>query len=412
MKHKCAVLYISYNGLLEEIVPSQVVPYIRELGKEGFEFTLLTFEKKDSLKKAGRQGLARMRDELMGLGINWRWSRYHKRISLIATSLDVMAGALWVFYFILFKRIRIVHARSIVPAAMCLVSKLFNVKFIFDTRGLLAEEYVGGNQWKENCFKYKLVKFFEKACLMAADEIVVLTEKHKQYLKRFAYLSDKCRTGVIEVIPCCTDTNRFRCAISINPALKEKEGLRDSFIFVYPGKLRTHYMVSEMLDFFKIALDMIPNSSFLILTQDNSGHVRHLALEKGIALDKIIVKNPRFDEIPSLLSLAHAGLFLINPYKKFGSSPIKLGEFLSCGIPVIINKGIGDTEELVKTNRVGVVIEDFNPENYKRALLEFMELIKEGGSVNKRCRDAAMKLLSLDTGVEKYSKIYNRICHV
>ena len=231
MKPKCAVLYISYNGLLEEIAPSQVVPYIRELARENFAFTLLTFEKKERLREAGAKGLAKIKNELNELGIEWRWCRYHKRVSLAATSFDVAVGALWTAYFLIFKHVRIVHARSIVPAAMGAVSKLFNAGFIFDTRGLLAEEYVGGNQWKESSFKYRLVKFFEKACLKAADEIIVLSERHKEYLAGLSYLEDKLRKGAVSVIPCCVDLDRFRYGFTTNAPLRKKEGLENDFVF-------------------------------------------------------------------------------------------------------------------------------------------------------------------------------------
>ena len=39
------ILYISYNGALEPLGQSQVLPYLRELVGHGLEFTLLTFEK-------------------------------------------------------------------------------------------------------------------------------------------------------------------------------------------------------------------------------------------------------------------------------------------------------------------------------------------------------------------------------
>ena len=39
------VLYVSYNGMLEPLGQSQVIPYLRELSKLGVRFTLLSFER-------------------------------------------------------------------------------------------------------------------------------------------------------------------------------------------------------------------------------------------------------------------------------------------------------------------------------------------------------------------------------
>lgn len=398
---KTRILYISYNGLLEEIVPSQVIAYLKKLTAANYEFTLLTFERNDKVKEAGRQKMLGFKDDLGKKRIDWYWLRYHKRFPLFATTFDIAAGAICVIYFIIAKKIKMVHARSIVPAAMCLAAKLFGVKFIFDTRGLLAEEYVGGGHWKEGCFKYKLVKFFEKLCLKAADAVVVLTDKHRDYLLSLAWFAGKNKGNFLKVIPCCVDLDRFKSALN-----SSEEKLNNGFIFVYLGKVGKHYMMDEMLDFLKIAFKAMPSSKFMIITQSSQGPIWDMIDSKKLPRENILIKKPVFEEIPSLVSLAGCGIFFINPYKKFGSSPIKLGEFLSCGIPVIINRGIGDTEELVNKNKIGVVVDQFNEDSYKKALTELLELIRENKKLNDRCRCVASDYLSLELGVSRYKALY------
>src|SRR6266849_4564180 len=86
------VLYISYNGMLDPLGQSQVIPYLKELSREGVRFTLLSFE---GPKAYGREGIERsekLRAELASSQIDWHWLRYHKRPSLPATSYDVLAG--------------------------------------------------------------------------------------------------------------------------------------------------------------------------------------------------------------------------------------------------------------------------------------------------------------------------------
>jgi hypothetical protein len=39
------VLFISYNGMLDPLGQTQVIPYLRELAKRGVSFTLLSFER-------------------------------------------------------------------------------------------------------------------------------------------------------------------------------------------------------------------------------------------------------------------------------------------------------------------------------------------------------------------------------
>lgn len=46
------VLFISYNGMLEPLGQTQVLPYLRKLAQHGVQFTLLSFERRmPSLRK-------------------------------------------------------------------------------------------------------------------------------------------------------------------------------------------------------------------------------------------------------------------------------------------------------------------------------------------------------------------------
>ena len=76
-------------------------------------------------------------------------------------------------------------------------------------------------------------------------------------------------------------------------------------------------------------------------------------------------------------------------------------------MPVIINPGVGDTEELVRTNRIEVVVNKFSEKDFKLAVDGLLELRKEGEDLRKRCRDTAKRYLSKDEAVMKYAKIYD-----
>jgi hypothetical protein len=47
------VLYISYNGMLDPLGQSQVIPYLKELSRAGVQFTLLSFERPHAFTPAG-----------------------------------------------------------------------------------------------------------------------------------------------------------------------------------------------------------------------------------------------------------------------------------------------------------------------------------------------------------------------
>ena len=83
------VLFISYNGMLEPLGQTQVLPYLRELAKRGVKFTLLSFERDKAFTVEGQRACDELKRELAEQGIEWHWLRYHQRPSLPATAYDV-----------------------------------------------------------------------------------------------------------------------------------------------------------------------------------------------------------------------------------------------------------------------------------------------------------------------------------
>jgi len=400
------ILFVSYNGLLEPILPSQAIPYLKGLARRGYEFTLLTYEKKKDLDRAGHAGVRELKEGLKEEGIEWRYLRYHKNPPILSTLFDLLIGALRAFFIIKSRHVKIIHVRGITSGiSILMLSKALRVKILFDMRGLLAEEYVGGGMWKEDGLPFRLVKKAEKKLLVICDAVTVLTQKHLDLNRSFDYLTK--RNIPMEVVPCCVDTSKFNYDDFNKPGLRESLGLEDNFILMYPGKLGSFYFIDEMIGFFGSMLKIIPEAVFFTVTRDDPKIIMDKVAALNIPKDRIFIKTGvTFDEMPSYMRLADAGIFFINPYKKIGSSPIKMGEFLASGVPVIINPGIGDTEELVRANRVGVVVNKFDEKDFRSAVDELLKLREEGEGLRKRCRDTAERYLSKDEAVKKYAKIY------
>ncbi len=72
------VLYISYNGMLDPLGQSQVLPYLRELTTLGVRFTLLSFERAAAFTLDGTAKLDQLRMRLAADGIGWHALRYHQ----------------------------------------------------------------------------------------------------------------------------------------------------------------------------------------------------------------------------------------------------------------------------------------------------------------------------------------------
>ena len=117
------VLYISYNGMLDPLGQSQVIPYLKELSKRGVRFTLLSYERAPAFTSEGEQRCRVLRKELSQFNIEWHHLRYHQRPSLPATAYDVVAGIRFASRLMKRKKVELVHARAHIPAVIALALK-------------------------------------------------------------------------------------------------------------------------------------------------------------------------------------------------------------------------------------------------------------------------------------------------
>jgi glycosyltransferase involved in cell wall biosynthesis len=392
------ILYISYDGVTDPIGQSQIVPYIRSLSSKGINFTVLTFEKRKNFNTDA---------EILDSSISWRKLRYHRNPPVISTCSDILQGIIVAIFLLVKGKIKIVHARGYVSAVMALILKwLFGAKFIFDMRGLWAEEKVDAGVWKKEGLLYKITKYFEKMFFVYSDDIIVLTDNAKEVMNKSLYAKYK---KDVDVIPTCTDINHFFPIVPLS--VRREFGLNAEFIVMYFGSLGTFYGLREMIDFFSvISKYYINNSFFLIITNNLSSSIHRAIQLKNISEKNYKIVHMSYKDLKEILPLASISLMF---YKRFlskaGCCPTKFGESLACGLPVVINSGIGDTEEIIKAERIGVVVEEFSEVAYKKAAEQLMQLLSEQDVLRQRCCAAAEKYFSLTKGTEKYWQVYQRL---
>lgn len=398
MRAGTKALYISYDGVLEPLGRSQVIAYIKGLNRRGIRFVLISFEKKGPLEDVS--SVKNTRRELENNGITWIPLRYHKRPTVPATFYDVLQGIVVGGYFIVRKKLRIVHARSYVAALMALVLKgIFRVRFIFDMRGFWIDERIDMKLWPPGSILYKIAKAFEKVYLTNADRIIVLTNKAEEEVRNFDYM--KMRRTPIEVISTCVDLKKFR-HIS-DEDLKKKLGLNGKFVFIYSG---TIYCLKQMLDFYQVVKNRVSSPYFLFLVNHGEEILRKEIMKMGFEPEEYSIQHIPHDEMSRWISLGNiAVMFIERNLSRKGSCPTKLAEFLACGLPVITNSGIGDVDEILLTERVGSVVKDFSEGEYLRVMEEMGKLLQDK-DLKERARRTALKYFCLEEGVEKYLRLY------
>lgn len=401
-----AVLYICYYHVTEPLVQTQVLAYLRELARRGVAVHLLTFEE----APLPRRQQSDLRAELEQAGIRWYSLPYHRQPSLPATLFDIAVGTVTALGICLRHNIRFVHARSHVAAAMALpLKRLLGCRFLFDVRGLLAEEYADAGHWKPASLKYRLTKRMEAVFFRAADALVMLTDTIKREL-----LGQEpalhARGPDIEVIPCCVDTDRFRAARDGRDAYRRERGWAGRRVLTYVGKLGTWYLASEMARFFAVLHKIDARFVFQVLTQSEPAPMRQALHEAGVPPEAYDIRFAPPEQVPLVLSASDAGISFIRPcYSKKSSSPTKVGEYLAAGLPVVSTSGIGDCDRMFGEHRLGVVVREFSETEYRRAAGELSQLLEDSQAA-ERCRRFADQELSLvEVGGARYYSVYERL---
>jgi glycosyltransferase involved in cell wall biosynthesis len=379
---------------------SQVLPYLVGLSKIGYKITLISLEKPDKLS-VNKDTIEQITKKNQ---INWQYELYEThKIGLIANfknqkKLKNLANS---FH----QHFDIVHCRSYVSAIIGLDFKnKKGSKFIFDMRGFWADERVDGKIWnlkKPIYFSiYHYFKHLEKSFLSQADQVITLTQKAKDIITSWGYSKDK-----ITVVPCCADLSHFTSQNidkTLFDQLKNKFGITENTpVLSYLGSIGTWYMLDKMLDFYKVLVEKKPNTKFLFITQENKELVLNKAKEKGINTENIIVSGAKRTEVPTYLALSNWSVFFILPtFSKQASSPTKLAEIVSMGIPVICNAGVGDVETHVKNGNFGEIIYAFDKSDYEKAVDNLLQ--NPTYAINKE----VLELYSVEKGIETYKRVY------
>ncbi len=393
------ILYISYDGLMEPLGQSQIWQYLRQLTKE-HKITLVTYEKKRDWSNVSAREI--LKSEVRCAGIEWVPLRYHKRPTVPATAYDLLVGFLVSSYLVWIRRIQIVHARSYVPSILALaLKKSFGVRFLFDMRGLWADERLDAGLWHGGSLIYHLAKYFEKKFLRHADHTVVLTYAGLEAIKQFDFLNG--RKPRLEVIRTCVNLELFK------PLTSPGKNREEFFTLGYVGNAASWYMFDPVLECFKILREFENNARLLIVNRDQHSYIKTRQTQFHIPEEAVELKAVSYAKIPDEMKRMNAGIFFIKPtFSKKASMPTRLGEYLASGIPCLCNAGIGDIDRILEKENAGVILRDFTAEAKIDAVRKLMKLAKDP-EISNRCVFVAQEYFALGEGVASYDRIYHSI---
>lgn len=344
--------------------------------------------------------------------IKWYKLKFTYNYFFLLKSLDFLKILFFPLFIILFKKINVVHCRGHLPAIPGLISKiLFKKKFIFDCRGLWADERIDNHSWNnKNIFHNKIYIFFKKLEYLyfnKADHIIVLTQKIKNILLQSLILESKN----LSVIPCCADFNFFRIFPKVD-IIKRKTVLnliKNDLVIGYFGSISNIYLPNEMINFFLYCKKIYKNPILIFFSDNFTYLINQTKNFKKLKVHdyKLISLSP--NNLPINYNICDLTLcFVKNSKARDASSPTKIAESLACGVPVLCNSGVGDIDNHLTfyDHSVFDVRNNSNLEKISKLIYKFKKINK------KVIRSKSRKYYDKNIAHEEYNNIYKKILDI
>ena len=224
-----------------------------------------------------------------------------------------------------------------------ILAKLKGKKIYYWMQGAVPEESYMRNGSR---LRLTILSFIERVALKLANGYIFVSSYMKEYIQN----KHKSKFEPSIIVPCVSD-------LQYNGAIKE----RDSFVYI--GGMSVWQRVDKMLLIFKEIKKSKKDAKFYIATNElqKAKELIDKTLPKELHSSIILTSFNKRDEIEEFLSTKEYG-FLIrdDSIVNYVSSPIKLAEYLSCGVNVIVSSSVKSYAPLVKSYSAGVVVNSNN----------------------------------------------------
>ncbi len=390
------ILFVTWDGPQVTYLESLFVPIFSRLAGHGIHFQVLQFTWGDEK----RIGKSRQVCEDSGIGYEavsiWRKPR------TAGSMLTALGGSLHVRKAIKRHGIDVVMPRSILPALATMLALRGQLPMVFDADGLPLDERVDFSGLSSSSMVYRALREVEAQAVRTAA--VVLTRSAKAIEILQARAGARTDESKFFVVSNGRDPEKFKPVSDelARKVLRRDLGLpEDVPLVVYAGSLGPQYCPDEMAHLFSGIRKRMPDAHWLILT--GSPEAVDSLLERYPDLrDCITVRSVPPDEVPRYLACADLGLALRRQsFSMQAVAPIKLGEYLLCGLPLVATAGIGDTDRL--SGDVCFLVKELDEVTQEHVADWFVKKIFPNRmKFVKHCRELGMKTFSLDRSVESY----------
>lgn len=393
-----SILFVTWDGPQSSYLEGLFLPIFKQLQKEGINFHILQFTWADEKVVALRKAAS------LEAGCSYQSISVLRKPVALGSLITAVMGYRHIRKAIIKHNVDVVLSRSTLPALSTLLAlRGRDSHFVFDADGLPLDERVDFAGQSATSLVYRLLRDIEALAVRQADTVLTRSVKASEIL--LARAGAGTREDKFNVVSNGRDIKLFEPGSSeARSVMREALGVSaDAPLLVYAGSIGPQYCATEMLRLFELIKEARPDSHFLVLTGSPDVMEQEIAAKPSLISD-ITIKRVPANDVPAYLACADLGIALRQvSFSMQGVAPIKLGEYLLCGLPVVATKGIGDTH--VIDAKAGFLLDIMGKSELQSVADWFVEqVLPQRESLREHCRKVGVAHFSLEASAAGYHK--------
>ena len=278
----------------------------------------------------------------------------------------------------------IIISRGIFATNLVLLN---NLKVIYDGRGAISAEQNEYGVYNGTGLESIIFKL-EKNAVLNSNYRIAVSEKLLEYWKNnYQYIGENHI-----VIPSCSN---FEFDSSY---IDKKYLISEEIIIVFSGASSRWHSFDEMAINFENFLNYSDKIKIIFLSKLNSKMTELIDKFPKRVSQKYVESY----QVKNILRKADYGyVYRSKSITNFVASPVKIAEYLSCGLKLLISDNLGDYSSLVKNNKLGFNLDDntFNYSDLKKVSVK--EKLRISSFANENLSYKSLKIKN------KYLKLIN-----
>ncbi|WP_129793649.1 glycosyltransferase [Sphingosinicella sp. CPCC 101087] len=391
------LLYVTWDSPQVAYLEGLFLPILERLRDFDFRFDVLQFTWGD------RDRIEASASACAGAGIGYRAARVRRGWGGAGPLLTAWRGGRHIFHQVRASEAHAVLARSTMPAlSMLCAARRGSVPFAFDADGLPLDERIDFAERNPAGLTHRVLRDVEAQAARRAAAVLVRTSVARDIM--IARAGAGCDPARFFVVTNGRDPSIFA---PLSP--EERSIVRrsidipdEALLLGYAGSLGPQYRYEEMLLLLRMLRERGTDARLLMITPEP-----HAALDLARATAPDMLANcvsfrAEPNGVARWMSACDIGLGLrTSSFSMQAVAPIKLAEYLLCGLPVVGTSGIGDTK-IAEESGVFFPVRNSNHLDLAAACEWIFHVTRDGGAPG-RARTVGMTQFSIDTAVRSYA---------